>query len=288
MIAKYGKKSLMKLADKVDPRLVHFAMELERQSDLPCDLTISETSRTIEEQKQKVKDGYSKTLNSKHVRKNNISGLIEAVDIVGFVDGHPTWDDNFLSQINLIAKRVIKNLGYDNIIECGCDWKKFIDKPHYQITKGEEIYKIEGRNFKISPEGINMIKEFEGLELEAYYCPAGVLTIGYGTTSEVEKGEKITEDEAEEFLREDLTQCENQLNKLVSVDLTQGQVDALVSFIYNLGAGNLKKSTLLEKLNKKDYDGAEEEFIKWNKVNGKVLKGLTRRREAEKKRFSTK
>lgn len=126
-----------------------------------------------------------------------------------------------------------------------------------------------------------IVKEFEGLRLEAYKCPADVWTIGYGHTRGVIPGDVITEKEAEIFLAEDLEDAESAVNEYVEVKLNQNQFDALVSFVYNLGAGNFKSSTLLRKLNAGDYLGAANEFKRWNKAGGKVLNGLVRRRAAE-------
>lgn len=139
---------------------------------------------------------------------------------------------------------------------------------------------------KISQKGIDLIKSFEGLELKAYQDVVGVWTIGYGSTgSHVKPGMVITPKEAEDLLRKDVARFEACVDKQVSVPLTQNQFDALVSFAFNLGCGNLASSTLLRKLNAKDYKGASLEFVKWNRAGGKVLAGLTRRREAEKALF---
>lgn len=145
---------------------------------------------------------------------------------------------------------------------------------------------------KTSQNGINMIKAFEGLHkvksdgnVRSYRDPAGRWTIGYGHTRGVKSGMVITPEEAEEFLSQDLVETEEVVERLVKVDLTQNQFDALVSFVFNLGQGNFRSSTLLRKLNREEYDSAAEEFIKWNKarVQGelKPLPGLTRRRAAE-------
>jgi lysozyme len=134
---------------------------------------------------------------------------------------------------------------------------------------------------KTSPKGIALIKDFEGLRLGAYLCSAGVLTIGYGHTGGVKEGDLITEQKAEQLLQDDLKKFENGVLRLVRVPLTQNQFDALVSFAFNLGVGNLGKSTLLKMLNDRDYKGAAGQFIRWNKAAGKELAGLTRRRLAE-------
>lgn len=141
------------------------------------------------------------------------------------------------------------------------------------------------RELKISQNGINLIKQFEGCKLTAYKCASGVWTIGYGHTAGVKQGQAITQAQADNYLKSDLTKYENYVNNYVKVPLNQNQFDALVSFTYNCGGGALKNSTLLKKLNAKDYTGASSEFLRWNKSKGKVLTGLTRRRKAEKALF---
>lgn len=138
---------------------------------------------------------------------------------------------------------------------------------------------------KTSKNGINLIKKYEGCRLTAYKCPANVWTIGYGHTKGVKQGMKITNAQAETYLKQDLVTYENAVNKYVKVSINQNQFDALVSFSFNCGTGALKTSTLLKKLNKKDYSGAANEFLKWNKSNGKVLNGLTKRRKEERTLF---
>lgn len=139
-----------------------------------------------------------------------------------------------------------------------------------------------------SQKGLDLIKSFEGLRLSAYRCPADIPTIGYGTTSGVKMGDTITKERAEELLREDVKRFEAQVFRLVKVPLSQGQFDALVSFVYNLGAGNLSNSTLLRLLNAGDYAGAAAQFDRWTKAGGKVLPGLVRRRAAERALFEGK
>lgn len=136
-----------------------------------------------------------------------------------------------------------------------------------------------------SQKGIDLIKSFEGLKLKTYKCPAGVWTIGYGTTKGVTPGMEITQKQAEEFLKRDLRYFELWVDKLIDVPLSQPQFDALVSFTYNLGEGALKGSTLRKFLNQGRYDLVPDQFLRWNKANKKVLPGLTRRREAEAKMF---
>lgn len=135
----------------------------------------------------------------------------------------------------------------------------------------------------ISRNGIELIKRFEGCKLTAYKCPAGKLTVGYGHTGDdVTEGLTISQEDANDLLFDDVLCFENGVNNLVKgLDLSQGMFDALVCFAYNVGLDNLKKSTLLKLLKDGKVLEASEEFVKWNKSNGKVLDGLTKRRAAE-------
>lgn len=135
----------------------------------------------------------------------------------------------------------------------------------------------------ISRNGIELIKRFEGCKLTAYRCPAGKLTVGYGHTGDdVTEGLTISQEDANDLLFDDVLCFENGVNNLVKgLDLSQGMFDALVCFAYNVGLDNLKKSTLLKLLKDGKVLEASEEFVKWNKSNGKVLDGLTKRRAAE-------
>ncbi|VAE69493.1 glycoside hydrolase family protein [Enterobacter hormaechei] len=141
-----------------------------------------------------------------------------------------------------------------------------------------------------SEKGIALIKQFEGCKLTAYQDSVGIWTIGYGWTQPVDgkpirAGMTIKQETAERLLKTGLVSYESDVSRLVKVGVTQGQFDALVSFTYNLGARSLSTSTLLRKLNAGDYTGAADEFLRWNKAGGKVLNGLTRRREAERALF---
>lgn len=136
--------------------------------------------------------------------------------------------------------------------------------------------------------GIEIIKHFEGLRLEAYLCPAGVPTIGYGHTKGVKLGQKITKEQAEQFLADDYLEAEQQVAHLVKVPLKHNQLEALTSFVFNLGIGNLRSSTLLRKLNTGDYIGAGQEFDKWVYSKGVKLNGLIARRKEERKLFEEK
>ena len=135
---------------------------------------------------------------------------------------------------------------------------------------------------RTSQTGIDLIKRFEGFSPVAYLCPAGVWTIGYGHTAGVHEGDSIDGDTAEDYLREDLTSAEGAVEKYVKVPLKQWQFDALVSFTFNLGAGNLYSSTLLKKVNRNPDDPSiRQEFEKWVYADGRVLQGLVDRRKAE-------
>lgn len=144
---------------------------------------------------------------------------------------------------------------------------------------------------KTSDTGINLIKEFEGFSSKPYLCPAGVPTIGYGSTryadsTKVQMTDKpISETEATKLLADTLVDYETGVLRCVEVDMSQSEFDALVSFAYNLGVPNLKRSTLLKKFNEENRKGAAEEFMKWTRAGGNVLPGLVRRREAERKLF---
>lgn len=142
---------------------------------------------------------------------------------------------------------------------------------------------------KTSQAGLNLIKEFEGLRLEAYPDPGtggAPWTIGYGHTSaagdpQVSKGLRITASQAEDILANDLTQYERTVEELVHPRLTQNQFDALVSFVYNVGPGAFAKSTLLKRINADQFDQVPAEFMKWTRAGGRELPGLVRRRRAE-------
>lgn len=144
---------------------------------------------------------------------------------------------------------------------------------------------MDRKVMQISKAGLDLIKKFEGLYLKAYRCPAGVPTIGYGHTAGVAMGQTITQQQADDYLRRDVRQFERAVARLVTVPLTQGQFDALVSFAFNLGEGALAQSTLLRLLNAGDYAGAAAQFDRWNKAGGRVLPGLVRRRAAERALF---
>ena len=134
---------------------------------------------------------------------------------------------------------------------------------------------------KISEEGKNLIKKFEGCELEAYKCAAGVWTIGYGHIKTAVEGMEISQSRADELFDEEMGEYENYVNTAVTVPLSQNQFDAIVSWVFNLGNGNLQASTMLKVINSGDHAGVPDQIKRWNKAGGKVLEGLIRRREAE-------
>lgn len=140
---------------------------------------------------------------------------------------------------------------------------------------------------KISEAGLSLIKEFEGFRANAYLCSAGVPTIGYGHTRGVKLGDVCTREEAEEWLKEDVEAAERCVNQTVAVPLTENEFSALVSFVFNLGCGNFRKSTLLKLLNESRHDEAAMEFRRWDRAGGMVLAGLTKRRLAEQRLFET-
>lgn len=146
---------------------------------------------------------------------------------------------------------------------------------------------------QVSDAGIELIKSFEGFRANAYPDPKSggdPWTVGYGTTKfpsgrPVKKGDYVTPAQAEMYLREDVKKFASSVDALVTVPLKQCQYDALVSFVYNLGATNFRKSTLLKKLNAKDYKGAADEFLRWVSPGSSVEAGLRRRRTAERAMF---
>jgi lysozyme len=154
------------------------------------------------------------------------------------------------------------------------------------------------QHLTLSEGGAKLIQHFEGClephegKFKAYKCPANVLTIGWGHTNH--HGRKFDaktlwdKDTCHEVFLEDMEGFEKAVRRLVTVNLEQHQFDALVSFTYNCGEGNLAKSTLLKYVNQEEWYKASLEFLKWNKANGKTLKGLTRRRESESLMFQGK
>ena len=143
---------------------------------------------------------------------------------------------------------------------------------------------------KISQQGIDLVKRFEGCSLTPYLCPAGYWTVGYGHVIGIgkTKPEKqlYTQEEVNELLRTDLVRFEQGVLRYCPVHLTQFEFDSLVSFSFNLGLGVLQRSTLRRKILRQDKQAAARNILKYNKAGGQVLKGLTRRREAEYRMFT--
>lgn len=147
---------------------------------------------------------------------------------------------------------------------------------------------MENKITNINKAGIDLIKEFEGLRLKPYLCQSGIPTIGIGTTRypsgiKVTLNDKsITIEQAEEYFRHDIKQFELIVDNYCRDDLNSNQFSSLCAFVYNIGQGNFKSSTLLKKLNKNPNDiSIATEFSKWNKSDGKVSEGLIRRRKSE-------
>ena len=145
---------------------------------------------------------------------------------------------------------------------------------------------------RISQQGIDLIKQFEGCRLKPYLCPAKKWTVGYGhvlgngaTLAEADN-RTFTKEEVDVLLRTDLARFERGVLRYCTVYLSQSQFDALVSWSYNLGLGTLQRSTLRQKILRKDGEAASKELLKYDKVGGKAIKGLTRRRQAEYRLFT--
>jgi lysozyme len=157
---------------------------------------------------------------------------------------------------------------------------------------------------KVSDKCIEQIKKDEGVRNKPYQCPALLWTVGVGHVidpnhAKVPMADRkalpipagwdriLTSIEIDEILRTDLNRFEQGVLRLIKVPLTQGQFDALVSFSFNVGLGNLQNSTLRMKLNRSEYDAAAEQFLVWTKAGGKVLPGLVKRRTHEKEMFES-
>ena len=142
------------------------------------------------------------------------------------------------------------------------------------------------QTMQYSSGGLTLTEQFEGCELTAYQDSGGVWTNGYGNTHGVVPGSTITEQQAIADLQANIQNSVNDVNRLVTVPLTQGEFDALVDFDFNLGRGNLASSTLLTLLNTGDFAGAADQFDRWDRCGGTVMAGLLRRRQAETTEFA--
>lgn len=138
---------------------------------------------------------------------------------------------------------------------------------------------------QLNEAGLTIIRQSEGLRLDAYQDPAGIWTIGYGHTAGVQPGQHITQDQAESFLKQDLSGAEQAIQASVKSPLSDNQYSALVSFVFNIGSGQFQSSTLLRLLNQSDFQGAAEQFLQWTHAGGQVLPGLVTRRQAERALF---
>ena len=141
-------------------------------------------------------------------------------------------------------------------------------------------------NMNYGEEGLALTKSFESCRLTPYRDGGGVWTDGYGNTHRVAPGIAISQNKADTDLVMNVADAVDTVNDYTTVPLTQNQFDALVDFTFNCGAGAFKTSTLLRKLNADDYDGACAELSRWNKDNGQVVAGLSRRRAAEQELFN--
>ena len=134
---------------------------------------------------------------------------------------------------------------------------------------------------RVSEEALALIKRWEGLKLQSYKCVAGVWTVGFGHVATARPGMVISETQATRLLMEDLARFEAAIERLVRVPLSDGQFGALVSWAFNVGEGAAARSSLIRKLNAGEYDAVPGELARWNKVDGKVVPGLSNRRAAE-------
>lgn len=192
-------------------------------------------------------------------------------------------------------------------------WSKFFSKlfstlfskllnKHHQAYSGSdiavavdtdaEIGFAQDQITQVSPQGVDLICGFEGLELKAYDDGVGVCTIGYGTTiyphgKAVQYGDTCTIEQAKNYMQYDLRRFEQAVNAAVNVPLNQNQFDALLSLSYNIGIGAFKNSTLLKLLNASDYHAASHQFDVWIKAGGKTVQGLVNRRAVEKLLFNS-
>ena len=134
---------------------------------------------------------------------------------------------------------------------------------------------------KISEDGLELIKKFEGCETSAYQDSVGVWTIGFGHTKGVEEGQTCSIEDAESMLADEMDEYEGYINNMVKVDLQQHEFDSLVAWVYNLGPTNLGESTMLKVLNGGQFDRVPDEMNRCTRAGGQILEGLVRRRQAE-------
>jgi len=159
-------------------------------------------------------------------------------------------------------------------------------------TTVEKLLQFKPKQRQVNQAGINLIKEFEGFRRNAYLCPANKPTIGYGNTvypdgRKVKLGDTISPKEAEELLQITVDNFAKECDRLITVPVNDNQFSALVSFTFNVGVTAFRGSTLLRVLNQGNYQETANQFLKWNKVGNRVVEGLIRRRQAERKLFMT-
>jgi lysozyme len=142
-------------------------------------------------------------------------------------------------------------------------------------------------DMKYSNSGLDLTKRFEGCRLSAYQDSAGYWTIGYGHRLEVKAGDTCTQQEADQWLENDIAWAISVVNRFVTVQLTQGEFDALVDFVFNVGISNFHNSTLLKLLNSGAYQEAAKQFERWDRSGGVEVAGLLRRRQAERDEFNS-
>lgn len=157
-------------------------------------------------------------------------------------------------------------------------------------TTIEKLLQFKQKQRQVNKAGMELIKEFEGFRRDAYLCPAGVPTIGYGSTfypdgRKVKLGDTITHSSAERLLQITVDTFAKDCDRLITVPVNDNQFSALVSFTFNVGVHAFRNSTLLRVLNQGNYLEASNQFLRWNKAGNRVLEGLTRRRQAERKLF---
>lgn len=154
-----------------------------------------------------------------------------------------------------------------------------------EVIKRKPDKRLPVKDLTHSQAAVDIIKEFEGYRSKAYLDAVGIPTIGYGFVKGVSLGDTITKEDAVKRLEDEISEHTAAIHQRVKVPLYQYEYDALASFIFNVGKGAFARSTLLKKLNQGDYKGAADELLRWDKAGGKSLRGLTRRREAERKMF---
>lgn len=153
------------------------------------------------------------------------------------------------------------------------------------FTRLFSLFKKKVNHMTINEAGLNLIKSSEGCKLTVYKDIAGLNTVGYGHRTDVAPGITISEDTANELLRQDIDKFERGVDECVQVPLGNNRFSALVCFSYNLGLGALRSSHLLHEVNAGNFEAAAEQFLLWDHISGRVIPGLTRRRVAERALF---